>query len=224
MALPAHRQWTPLGRALASAGDNWTLIIVAELAAGRTRLASLRERLAGVSAGVLARQLHRMERRGLLTRARFREMPPRVELELTEAGWALLPIAAALAGWGLRFAWSAPLSGEQLDVAALLRQRSVLSPEPLELELAPFTLRLTVGSPPSRSGQLLEARDGLLLAATGSSPERAAVTISGERGAWLRALGPERDTTGLALGGALPLGEQVLAAIGRSPDGCSGQA
>ncbi len=56
----AHRQWTPLARALAVAGDSWTLAIAAELAPGRMRLSSLRARLAGVSAGLLDRYLQRM--------------------------------------------------------------------------------------------------------------------------------------------------------------------
>src|ERR1700694_3333845 len=72
-----HRQWTPLAHALAVTGDRWTLLIVHELAHGTTRLARLKERLPGISSGVLDHHIHRLAELGLLTRERFREMPPR---------------------------------------------------------------------------------------------------------------------------------------------------
>jgi hypothetical protein len=52
-----HRQWTPLGRALAAAGDRWTLLIVLALADGPLRLTDLRHHLPGISTGVLNRDL-----------------------------------------------------------------------------------------------------------------------------------------------------------------------
>ena len=122
----ARRQWTPLARALTVAGDRWTLAIVAELAPGPLRLSALRARLGGVSAGVLDRHLRRMQADGLLTRSRHRELPPRVEVALTGAGHELLPVAAALARWGLSRAWSAPRAGERVDAEALLRQLALL--------------------------------------------------------------------------------------------------
>jgi DNA-binding HxlR family transcriptional regulator len=98
----ASRAWTPLARALDATGDRWTLAIVLALAPGSTRLTHLRERLPGISTGVLARGLSHMVGLGLVTRTRFKEKPPRVELELTEAGRELIPIAEALARWGMR--------------------------------------------------------------------------------------------------------------------------
>jgi DNA-binding HxlR family transcriptional regulator len=98
----ASRAWTPLARALDATGDRWTLAIVLALAPGSTRLTHLRERLPGISTGVLARGLSHMVGLGLVTRTRFKEKPPRVELELTEAGRELIPIAEELARWGMR--------------------------------------------------------------------------------------------------------------------------
>jgi DNA-binding HxlR family transcriptional regulator len=98
----AGRPWTPLARALDATGDHWTLAIVLALAPGRTRLTHLRERLPGISTGVLARGLTHMVGLGLVERTRFKEKPPRVELELTDAGRELLPIAEALTRWGVR--------------------------------------------------------------------------------------------------------------------------
>src|SRR6202035_2053649 len=91
--LPAHRRWTPLGRALEAAGDHWTLAIVTALADGRMRLAHLKAALPGASAGLLDRYVRQMVALQLISRTRIRERPPRVEVELTNAGRELVPIA-----------------------------------------------------------------------------------------------------------------------------------
>jgi DNA-binding HxlR family transcriptional regulator len=102
--------WTPLARALEATGDHWTFAIVLALAPGRTRLTHLRERLPGISTGVLSRGLTHMVGLGLVKRTRFKEKPPRVELELTDAGRELLPIAEALTRWGMRHMAALPES------------------------------------------------------------------------------------------------------------------
>lgn len=207
--MPAHRQWTPLARALTVVGDNWTLMIAVQLAPGRTRLSELRERLAGVSAGVLDRYLQRMVSSGLITRTRFREMPPRVEVELTEAGRELLPIASALARWGRGRAWSEPTSGEEVDLGALVRPL-LLEPR---LDLPDTTLELTMRMPDSESRHLLEVRDGRATAPTNGAKPPAAVRIAGPTEAWVRALGPRQDEGLLEMTGQRDLARRVLAAM-----------
>jgi len=103
-SLPRHDdQWgTPLARALSAMGDRWTLLIALALAHGPQRPVQLRRRLPGISSGVLDRHLQQMVALGLLLRKRFREMPPRVEVALTDAGRELLPIARAMARWGTK--------------------------------------------------------------------------------------------------------------------------
>ncbi len=114
--LRAHRQATPLAAALAAAGDRWTLLIVLACSDGTLRLNGLRSRLPGVSSAVLDHHVRQMVALGLLSRRRFREMPPRVELTLTESGAGLLPIASALARWGMRHRWSEQSDGyEHVD-------------------------------------------------------------------------------------------------------------
>jgi DNA-binding HxlR family transcriptional regulator len=97
-----HIQWPPLARALGATGDRWTLLIALALAREPLRPVQLRERLEGISSGVLDRHLQQMVALGLLLRRRFKEMPPRVEIALTDAGRELLPIARALARWGAK--------------------------------------------------------------------------------------------------------------------------
>ena len=97
-----HSRQTPLALALSAMGDRWTLQIAQALAGEPQRPVQLRGRLPEISSGVLDRHMQRMVALGLLLRRRFKEMPPRVELALTEAGRELLPIADAMAQWGNR--------------------------------------------------------------------------------------------------------------------------
>jgi DNA-binding HxlR family transcriptional regulator len=223
--LPSHRQWTPLGRSLEVVGDNWTLAIIAELAAGRTRLAVLREHLSGVSAGVLDRYLHRMDESGLVTRLRFTEMPPRVELELTEAGRELLPIAAALSRWGLRWSWSLPREGEIVDPDALVRTLAALLTEPVE---APDgAIELVLEQRGGRRRHVAEIVKGVVTMRTGDddgvAPQITA-TIAGDWRAWTDALGPAADLSSLKLSGRRTQAQRLLAAIVRPRAGDSGDA
>ena len=58
---------------------------------------------------------------GLLTRQRYREVPPRVDYELTERSRELMPVLGALARWGYDWTWSAPRQGEDVNVGAIFR-------------------------------------------------------------------------------------------------------
>ena len=58
--------------------------------------------LPGISTEQLRSRLNRMVADGLLTRQRYREVPPRVDYELTERARDVLPVVGALATLGLR--------------------------------------------------------------------------------------------------------------------------
>ncbi len=95
-----HDQQLALAKALNAIGDHWTLLIVLALVHDPQRPVELRRQLPGISASVLDRHLQQMVALGLLLRRRFKEMPPRVEVTLTDSGRELLPLARALARWG----------------------------------------------------------------------------------------------------------------------------
>jgi DNA-binding HxlR family transcriptional regulator len=209
--MPANRQWTPLGRALTVTGDNWTLVIALQLAPGRMRLSQLREQLAGVSAGVLDRYLRQMADAGLVTRNRFREMPPRVELELTEAGRELLPIAGALARWGLRRAWTPPRRGERVDLDALLRLLPVLLEEDAELPTGIVEVRVSGPGEPLR--HRFAVREGRLEALAATSVSKPTVTLAGDREVWMAAFGPDGEQNLLGVSGDELLASRLLACI-----------
>ena len=58
-------------------GDKWTLLIVRDLASGPRRFVELQRTLPGISTEQLRSRLNRMVADGLLTRQRYREVPPR---------------------------------------------------------------------------------------------------------------------------------------------------
>src|SRR5689334_21838496 len=116
-----YDQWSPDARALDLVGDKWTLLIVRDLAAGPRRFVELQRVLPGISTEQLRSRLNRMVADGLLTRQRYREVPPRVDYELTVRARELMPVLGALARWGFDWAWSAPRHGEAVDVGAVLR-------------------------------------------------------------------------------------------------------
>ena len=102
-------------------GDKWTLLIIRDLAAGPRRFVELQRVLPGISTEQLRSRLNRMVADGLLTRQRYREVPPRVDYELTERARELLPVVGELARWGYAWAWSPPRPDEAIDVGAVFR-------------------------------------------------------------------------------------------------------
>ena len=141
-------------------GDKWTLLIIRDLAAGPRRFVELQRVLPGISTEQLRSRLNRMVADGLLTRQRYREVPPRVDYELTERSRELIPVLGALARWGYDWTWSAPRPGEDVNVGAIFR-------------LAPGILE----PPPGLDGTV-----ELIVEAEGDQPERQyLVTLAGGR-------------------------------------------
>src|SRR3954462_690417 len=116
-----YDQWSPDARALDLVGDKWTLLIIRDLAAGPRRFVELQRTLPGISTEQLRLRLNRMVADGLLTRQRYREVPPRVDYELTERSRELMPVIGALARWGYDWTWSGPRRGEEVNVGAVFR-------------------------------------------------------------------------------------------------------
>jgi len=93
-----YNQWAPDARALDLVGDKWTLLIIRDLVAGPRRFVELQRVLPGISTEQLRSRLNRMVADGLLTRQRYREVPPRVDYELTERSRELETVESEIAG------------------------------------------------------------------------------------------------------------------------------
>jgi DNA-binding HxlR family transcriptional regulator len=80
-------------------GDKWSVLIIGTLANGPIRYSDLADAIPGISQRMLTLTLRQLQRDGLLTRAAYAEVPPRVEYALTELGTSLLSTVLALAAW-----------------------------------------------------------------------------------------------------------------------------
>src|SRR5688500_19355322 len=129
-----YNQWAPDARALDLVGDKWTLLIVRDLAGGPRRFVELQRVLPGISTEQLRSRLNRMVADGLLTRQRYREVPPRVDYELTERSRDLMPVLGALARWGYEWTWTNPRPGENVNLGAIFRLAPGLMSPPAEVE------------------------------------------------------------------------------------------
>src|ERR687893_755947 len=143
-----YNQWTPDTRALDLVGDKWTLLIVRDLAGGPRRFVELQRVLPGISTEQLRSRLNRMVADGLLTRQRYREVPPRVDSELTDRSRELTPVIGALARWGYDWTWSSPRPGEDVNVGAVFRLAPGLIEPPPGVE---GTVELIVEADPEQS-------------------------------------------------------------------------
>lgn len=95
----------------------WTLLLVRDLAEGRSRFCELERSLVGISPRTLSLRLRALEDEGIVERHTFSEMPPRVEYALTEKGQALVPLIEDMRSYGER--WLGAEDCEQAAKAAL---------------------------------------------------------------------------------------------------------
>jgi DNA-binding HxlR family transcriptional regulator len=217
---PAKRhpydQWSPDARALDLVGDKWTLLIVRDLISGPRRFVELQRVLPGISTEQLRSRLNRMVADGMLTRKRYREVPPRVDYELTERAIALAPVLGELARWGYDWAWGTPRPLEAIDVGAIFR----LLPGLLAGAGAGLSGRVDLTVVGGREGDettvysVAIADDGAQLTEHGSDPESmdggADATVRGSLSAWIRALSPQLEFDGLQFSGNQELTSLVL--------------
>jgi len=212
-----YAQWSPDARALDLVGDKWTLLIVRDLAAGPRRFVELQRVLPGISTEQLRSRLNRMVADGLLTRSRYREVPPRVDYELTPRARDLMPVLGDLALWGYRWAWSEPRSGERVDLGAVFR----LAPGLIASSEQSGDVLATVTDGGREGGELVYT---FSLSERGCEVfERSATTarsqISGDTRAWVAAFAPNAsDPSGLQFSGDRPLGDYLLSQLARADD------
>lgn len=201
-----RRQWAPDARALNVVGDRWLMVIVRDLAAGPLRLDELRRWLPGVSAGALESRLAKMADEDLLVRRRFRSLPPRVDLELTDRGRSLLPVIGEIARWELRTHWSRPRADEWVDVAACFRLAPFLTDahDTVDGEIA-----LTVRTGEQEEHYAFVRRDGRAKVEHRQAPD-AATRMSGTQEEWVHALSPDAGANGLRIEGGSALAAGFL--------------
>jgi DNA-binding HxlR family transcriptional regulator len=189
-------------------GDKWTLLIVRDLAAGPRRFVELQRVLPGISTEQLRSRLNRMVADEMLTRKRYREVPPRVDYELTERARELMPVLGELARWGYEWAWGPPRGSERVDLGAIFR----LTPGLVSATGATRgTIELTVED---------AKPDGAVLYALTVFPGQATIAehaaetpdarVTGTTAAWVEAFSPAGSRSGLTLTGDRHLANRLL--------------
>jgi DNA-binding HxlR family transcriptional regulator len=206
-----YDQWSPDARALDLVGDKWTLLIVRDLAAGPRRFVELQRVLPGISTEQLRSRLNRMVADGMLTRKRFREVPPRVEYDLTERARDLMPVLGELARWGYEWAWTSPRASERVDIAAIFR----LAPGLLQ-DTGRGCVELTIDGDKDQPVTYTFTATGGEATIAERAAERPDARVSGAPEAWISAFSPGGSSSALRITGDKQLAQRVLAGLARA--------
>lgn len=101
---PAELEFTPTNctahEMLNRIGDKWSVYVLHVLGDAKTlRFNELKSEVSGISQRMLTVTLRGLERDGLVSRAIYPEVPPRVEYSLTPLGTTLRQIVRGLVAW-----------------------------------------------------------------------------------------------------------------------------
>jgi DNA-binding HxlR family transcriptional regulator len=176
---------------------------------GPRRFVELQRTLPGISTEQLRSRLNRMVADGLLTRQRYREVPPRVDYELTDRAKDLLPVIGALSRWGYQWAWSPPRPDELIDVGAVFRSVPGLAVPAGFSGEAELTVHRRDGL---QKRYVVSSVDGTMRVEERSQPE-ADARIAGTEDAWVAALGPDADTSELEVTGESAVADALLGGL-----------
>jgi len=86
--------------ALEVMGGKWKPLIIYHLMTGRKRTSEFRRLIPGITQKMLTTQLRGLEKDEIVARKVYKEIPPKVEYELTSYGWGLKPTLDLLCYWG----------------------------------------------------------------------------------------------------------------------------
>ncbi len=90
----------PIRDVLDRVGDKWSMLAILHLGTAESlRFNELRKRITGISQRMLTVTLRSLETDGLVSRAVYAEVPPRVEYRLTALGQSLLVAVVELGNW-----------------------------------------------------------------------------------------------------------------------------
>ena len=97
----AEKMSCPAEYTLKLLNGRWKPMVVHWLLQGTRRFNQLQRDLGGITHRTLSKTLKEMEGDGLVIRHDYREIPPRVEYELTARGKSLEPVLMAMHDWAL---------------------------------------------------------------------------------------------------------------------------
>ncbi|HWE91786.1 MAG TPA: helix-turn-helix domain-containing protein [Pseudonocardiaceae bacterium] len=117
----------PARSVLTVLADKWVLLVLATLrmSGGPVRFNDLRRRLDGITQKMLTRTLRTLERDGLVSRAVYPTVPPRVEYTITELGTGIGALTNAIGSWAEEH------QAEVLKARTEFDHRAARPPEPI---------------------------------------------------------------------------------------------
>ena len=92
-------QECPVGRAVETVGEWWSILILRDALQGSTRFDEF-ERNLSIAPNILSRRLAHLTKTGMFVRRRYQERPPRYEYVLTDKARDFFPVIATLLAWG----------------------------------------------------------------------------------------------------------------------------
>lgn len=98
--MPKKNVFCPVEVTLEAIAGRWKVMAIHQLLEGPKRFNQLQRELKGVTHRTLTTQLREMEKRGLVIRKDYAEIPPRVEYSLSKLGKSLKPILMSMHKWG----------------------------------------------------------------------------------------------------------------------------
>jgi DNA-binding HxlR family transcriptional regulator len=114
-----YGQYCPIAKAVEILGDRWTLLIVRDLLTGTCHFNDLERGLPGISRGLLADRLRRLERMGLVEKVELADGRQRTAYYPTPAGRELQDVINSLLVWGAQWAFEEP-EEQDLDPTLLM--------------------------------------------------------------------------------------------------------
>ena len=91
----------PFQKMLGRLSNKWNVLIIRRLSGRTLRPSELRREIGNISAKVLTQALRELESYGLVARAIYPVIPPKVEYSLTELGETLVVALNALRDWAM---------------------------------------------------------------------------------------------------------------------------
>lgn len=86
-------------QALEILADKWVVLVIKSLSLGNRRNGEIMRSISDISQKMLTQTLRNLEYSGFIEREIFREVPPRVEYQLTELGHSLYGLIKQITEW-----------------------------------------------------------------------------------------------------------------------------
>ena len=98
----SRRSPCPVACVLDIIGDKWTLLVIRDMACGKTQFKEFMQSPEKIASNILTERLNRLVEHGLAKKHSMPQTAGREEYQLTEKGRSLLPILKSIADWGLQ--------------------------------------------------------------------------------------------------------------------------